>query len=114
MLRKWEVPIRELSIWMINILDLIDKAFIEVTGFEATCTSTYTDSHSISGRHYYKDFGALDFRLKYFDLPTRDDIRLAVKKKIREKYPNRKYDVVFSGKRDSILHIEYDPKPKEV
>lgn len=109
MLRKWEVPNRGLSVHMINALPLIDEAFMEVVGEEAVCTSTYTDPHKLNSRHYYLVYGACDFRLKFYDMPTRDDIRLKVKEKLRDKFGKRQYDVVFS-KNDTVLHVEYDPK----
>jgi len=89
--------------------DTIDEAFIEVTGSEAVCTSTteYYPSRLPTSKHYLGV--AKDFRLRHLTLNTRDDVRLAVKRCLRDKYGANQYDVVFSAN-DTILHVEFDPK----
>lgn len=110
MLTKMGVQYHNMSRPIRRILPLIDEAFIKVTGDEAVLTSGTEGDHSPGSLHYDTvDYGAADFRLRQYDMKVRDDIRLAVKRKIIAKYGTRAYDVVFSVN-DTVLHVEYDPK----
>jgi len=82
---------------MRRALSPIDRAYIEITGFEAVISSTYEGSHSASSLHYANL--AVDFRLpgkKITELVDRLKADLG---------PN--YDVVLEK---NHIHIEHDPK----
>ena len=80
----------------------IDKIYIEVTGREATVTST---SERVEGRlsdsRHYSD--------EAIDLRTRDTSPDKVDRIVRElkEALGRDYDVV---KKSNHIHVEYDPK----
>ena len=97
---RLEKPIR-------RALSVVDNVFKSITGKEAVLTSTYEGDHMAGSLHYANL--AVDFRLRDLDAAVKDDIRLAVKDKLSQRYGLLKYDVLFSAQ-DTALHVEYDPK----
>ena len=107
MLVKMGVDITLLERPIRRVLSVVDDVFKEITGQEAVLTSTFEGDHKPSSLHYANL--AVDFRIRHVDMATRDDLRLAVKKRLRDVFGALKYDVLFSAG-DTCLHIEYDPK----
>lgn len=107
MLVKMGVDYSRLKMPMRRALTVIDDAYKEVVGEEAVLTSTYEGDH-MPGSLHYADLAA-DFRLWVYAMDIRDKVRLAVKRKLAERFGKLKFDVLFSAE-DRALHVEYDPK----
>ncbi len=107
MLCKLGVDIHRLERPMRRALNEVDKAFQDTVQGEAILTSTYEGDHQAGSLHYANL--AADFRLRYYDMAVRDDLKLAVKKRLEARWGRFQYDVLFSAN-DSVLHVEFDPK----
>lgn len=107
MLVKMGVYYNRLRPKISQTMDIIDDIFVELTGQEAVLTSTNEGNHLVRS-HHYRD-NATDYRLRHLNIALRDDIRLEVKRRLRDKFGDKKYDICFSNN-DTTLHVEYDPK----
>ena len=105
MLVKLGVSIDKLERPIRRALTLVDGVFKSEFGIEAVITSTYEGDHQPGSLHYANL--AVDFRIRNLTMAQRDDMKLAVKKALRERYGDRQYDVLFSAN-DTCLHIEYE------
>lgn len=114
MLVKMGVPYHNVSRHMRRAWLIIDQVFLQIVGREAILTSTTEGTHSVGSLHYDTvNYGASDFRARDLTLAERDDLKLAVKKALADRFGERQYDVLFSpedGHPDACLHVEYDPK----
>ena len=100
MLLKMGVDVAFLNREIRRALKVIDRAYIEQTGYEAVLTSTFDGSHSPSSLHYSND--AVDVRIHGLSTFDKDNI----KQKLTARLGND-YDVVLEA---THFHIEYDPK----
>jgi len=100
MLIKAGVDISRLRRPIRKILNTLDKIYREF-GYELVITSTYEGNHSPSSLHYANL--AIDIRV-----PKKD--RAKIYEKIRNTL-SKDYDVVNE---ETHIHIEYDPKDKEI
>jgi len=100
MLIKVGVDISRLRRPIRKILNTLDRIYREF-GYELVITSTYEGNHSPSSLHYANL--AIDIRV-----PKKD--RAKIYEKIRNTL-SKDYDVVNE---ETHIHIEYDPKDKEI
>lgn len=98
MLLKLGVDISRLADPMRRAMAKVDAVYIDVTGAEAVCTSTYEGAHSVASLHYVNR--AADFRLPPPALREKVVVQLRAKL-------GPEFDVVLEG---SHIHVEHDPK----
>lgn len=75
-------------------------------GQELVVTSGLDGEHSAGSFHYYGR--AVDFRVRYFDLATRQAVVRQLKDAIQERvhpYERKRYQVVLKS---DHMHVEYD------
>jgi hypothetical protein len=107
MLVKMGVDYSRLEKPMRRALTVVDEVFKHETGDEAVLTSTYEGDHMAGSLHYANL--AADFRISHYSHEVKDNIRLAVKKALSQRFGKLTFDVLFSAS-DTCLHVEYDPK----